>query len=475
LHIGLSKNLSKEKMELQFKISGYDHAKLIKHLFCGDGKESVAIALCGRQRDNKRETMVVHDLKIIPNEECYARECDHVHWPTTDIHSFFSRVANADMAIVKIHSHPGGYDQFSETDDRSDYEFFESVFGWSPSDAPHGSLVMLPGGKLFGRYFYPDLHHRPIDRIAVIGDTIQIHEQITNVDETAFALRTIQAFGQKTYNILHCLRVAVVGCSGTGSPTIEQLARLGVGELVIIDPDRIEHKNLNRIINATAADAKKHLFKVDVLHRAITQMGLGTVVKALPVNLYDDRQALELIASCDVVFGCMDSVDGRHLLNQLCSFYLIPYFDLGVKLEADGVGGINKICGTVHYLQPGMSSLITRGLYTTEDLRAAAQYRKNPEEYDALIKNAYIKNINVSSPAVISVNMMVSSHAVNEFLNRIHLYKAETPSSYAGSIIDLTENCIVNVDENSYPADIYLQKKVGRGNMTPFLEMPDLP
>ena len=45
------------------------------------------------------------------------------------------------------------------------------------------------------------------------------------------------------------------------------------------------------------------------------------------------------VAGCDVVFGCMDSIDGRHLLNKLATFYVIPYFDPSVKLEADGTGG----------------------------------------------------------------------------------------------------------------------------------------
>ncbi|AYL96532.1 ThiF family adenylyltransferase [Mucilaginibacter celer] len=471
----MKKNSQKDKMELQFKISGYDHARLMGHLFCGDDKESVAVALCGRQRAGGRETLIVHELQIIPNEECFSREYDHLHWPTKIIHPFFLRVSRSDMAIVKIHSHPGGYNEFSETDNRSDNEFFQSVFGWSDTDGPHASAVMLPGGEYFGRFFFPDMSSYPIDRFTIVGETIKVGDLSPVDGNAAFALRTIQAFGQKTYSLLKRLRIAVIGCSGTGSPLIEQLARLGVGELVLVDPDRIEHKNLNRIVNATLDDAEKALYKVHVLKRAIETMGLETKVTVLPVNLYDNREGLELVASCDVVFGCMDSVDGRHLLNQLSAFYLIPYFDLGVKLEADGLGGISKICGSVHYLQPGVSSLITRGVYTIDDLRAAAQLRKNPEEYEALIKNAYIKNINVSSPAVISVNMMVASHAINEFLNRIHGYKAERPNNYAGSIIDLSENCIVNVDEESYPTDLYLRKKVGRGDMIPYLEMPDLP
>ena len=56
--------------------------------------------------------------------------------------------------------------------------------------------------------------------------------------------------GQKTPKLQN-LSVAVVGCSGTGSPVIEQLARLGVGRLLLVDPDVVKVKNLNRILNTT--------------------------------------------------------------------------------------------------------------------------------------------------------------------------------------------------------------------------------
>lgn len=46
-----------------------------------------------------------------------------------------------------------------------------------------------------------------------------------------------------------------IGNSGTGSIVVEQLGRLGVGEFVFVDPDAIEAKNLNRILNATSEDA----------------------------------------------------------------------------------------------------------------------------------------------------------------------------------------------------------------------------
>ena len=461
-------------MELQLRVSGHHHEVLKHHLLPADGREAMAVALCGRHSDSGHEILLVHDVILIPHNECYIREADLIHWSTERIQHYFKKVGDMDFGLMKIHSHPGGYEEFSRTDDISDQEFFDSVFGWSRSDKPHASAVMLPGGRIFGRFFFNDLNHRPIDKILVAGDTIQQFVRAKSVRNSEFAIRTIQAFGELTYQCLSGMKIGIVGCSGTGSPVIEQLARLGVGKLILVDPDIVERKNLNRILNTTNRDVEKSRPKVHVLSEAINKMGLGTIVDSRQTNLYDDIETLKALAKCDVVFGCMDSVDGRHLLNQLSSFYLIPYFDLGVKLEADGRGGISKICGSVHYLQPGKSSLLTRGIYTTEDLKASSLYRKNPEEYEKLKKEAYIKNVNVNNPAVISVNMQIASHAINEFLNRIHPFKSEPSTNYSASTIDITDGYIVNSAEIGFTVDAYLAKKQGRGNILPFIEMPEL-
>jgi len=461
-------------MELQLRISGYHHEILKHHLLHIDGKEAVAVALCGRFSEPKTEILLVYDLTLIPYNECYSRENDVLHWSTNKIQHYFEKIGNTNLALLKIHSHPGGYDKFSRTDDVSDNEFFDSAFGWSLNDKPHASAIMLPEGKIFGRFFFNDLHHEPIDKILIAGDIIQKFTKLKKTNNEDFALRTIQTFGERTYQNLSELSVGVVGCSGTGSPVIEQLVRLGIGKLMLVDPDIVEKKNLNRILNTTMRDAKGGKAKVSVLAESIKKIGLGTIVDLSKVNLYDDIETLKALIKCDVIFGCMDSVDGRHLLNQLCSFYLLPYFDLGVKLEANGSNGIKQICGSVHYIQPCKSSLLTRGVYTIDDLRASSQFRKNPIEFENLKKNSYIKNINVNNPAVISVNMQIASHAVNEFLNRIHPFKSEHPSYYAGSTIDITEGYIVNSNEAEFEIDSYLKKKSGRGDMIPFVEMPEI-
>lgn len=461
-------------MQYQLNISGFHFDLLKEHLFPGDNLEAVAVALCGRLNNKDVHKLLVQEVVLIPYSEC-ERTPDFISWQTQRIIPLIEKAARHNYAIVKIHCHPGGYEKFSSLDDDSDIRLFSSIFGWTDSNLPHGSCVMLPDGKLFGRVFFPDLKTESITRISIAGDDVKIWDYNNQLNhQSEIGKRTIQAFGEGTYNLLKKLKIGVVGCSGTGSPVIEQLVRLGVGKLVLVDPDKVELKNLNRILNTRRVDADNHRFKVDILKEAIASFDLGTQVQVYSKNIYDNITLLRELAECDILFGTVDSVDGRDLINRISTYYIIPYFDLGIKLEADGHGGIIKIVGTVHYIQPGKSSLISRGLYDSEDLKAAGLYRMHPDQFPELVKNSYIKNINVNRPAVISVNMMIASYAVNELLNRLHPYKVDPCQEFAQTTIDLTEGCFIHRSEDQLKNDAFLKPKVGLGDRRVFLDLVEL-
>ena len=181
-----------------------------------------------------------------------------------------------------------------------------------------------------------------LDCISVIGDDLSFW--YPQIEETVreFAKRHAQLFGSGTVAKLQRLKVGVVGCSGTGSILIAQLAHLGVGRLLLIDPDHVEENNLNRIVGATMEDARNKALKVDVMKRNVERLELGTEVLAIPSDLATPK-AVRAISECDVGFGCMDGVEGRNLLNVIASFYLLPYFDLGVRLDADGKGCVDQV------------------------------------------------------------------------------------------------------------------------------------
>jgi hypothetical protein len=453
-------------------MTGLQHAELRQHLFPGDGCEAVAVAICGRRNGTEKHILTVRKIKLIPYDECRERTPVRVTWSTESLIPLLDEASKTGEAILKIHSHPGWYPKFSETDDKADSELFESVYGWTDGDAPHASCVMLPDGKIFGRIIKPDGEFEPLSAIAVAGDDIHFwysDDDFAEVPE--FARRHAQAFGAGTINILRRLSVAVVGCSGTGSPVIEMLGRLGVGQLVIIDPDRVEEKNLNRILNATLEDARLREFKVNVLARAVRQMGTGTEVVPIAGNLYD-AETVKTVAECDILIGCMDSVDGRHLLNKLAVFYSIPYFDIGIKLIADGKAGVEQICGTVHYLQPDRSSLFSRGTYTMKQFAAASLKRANPQEYEKQREEKYIVGVQEDRPAVISVNMQFASIGINELLARLHNFRDDGNENCAATRFSLTQPQIYYEPEDA-PCRMFANH-VGRGDVSPLLEMSEL-
>ena len=200
-------------------------------------------------------------------------------------------------------------------------------------------------------------------------------------------------------------------------------------------------------------------------------MGLGTRVSTHPLSLFH-ADTVRAVAGCDVVFGCMDSIDGRHLLNKLAAFYLLPYFDLGVKLEADGEGGVDQVCGTVHYLQPGGSSLLSRHVYTMDQVRAAGLYRTDPVAYRALLDDGYIRGVEEDRPAVVQLNTLLASLAVNEFLARLHPYRIDPNGEYAIHRLSLSHG-IYEHEEDGDPCPM-LARHVGRGDVSPLLDWPEL-
>jgi molybdopterin/thiamine biosynthesis adenylyltransferase len=285
--------------------------------------------------------------------------------------------------------------------------------------------------------------------------------------------RHAQVFGAATVNVLRRMRIAVVGCSGTGTPVIEQLVRLGVGRLVLVDPDQAEWRNLNRMYMTKAADANLRRYKVEVLAEAIGHIGLGTEVMPIAKGLATP-DAVRAVAACDVVIGGMDSAAGRDVLNRLVTFYCVPYIDMGVQLTPLPGGGIDQITGAVHYLQPGRSSLKSRGVYDSEDVRAELLKRDDPREYERRLKEKYIRGVQEDRPAVISINTMIAAMAVNELLARIHRFRYDRNDAYAAQRYALHEAWNFRDAEWELKPCPVLPKEVGRGDVTPLLDRPEL-
>ena len=448
------------------RLTGDQHDLLRGHLIPGDGMEAVAVALCGRRESPRASILTVYKIVTIPYSAC-RRDEYRITWPVELIQSLIAEAATKGLGILKIHSHPGGYDRFSDVDDASDSELFPSIHAWTDDGFPHTSAVMLPCGRIFGRMHLADGSWQPLDRVAVTGDDILLFDHaVESVDVSADQVRTAQAFGPGTVSLLRRLTVGVVGCSGTGSWVVEQLGRLGVGRLVLVDPDRVEHKNLNRIVETSVADADEQRLKVEVFAERVPQFGTCCSVEAYAGSVLE-REIANRLAECDILFGCVDSLEGRDVLNRVATFYTIPFIDVGVLLQADGRGGVDIVCGSVHYLRPGGTSLLSRGVYTAEALVAESIKRTDPALYEERRKEGYLRGVRVDSPAVVAINGFLASAAVTEFLARIHQFRLESNSDLRWQQFDLV-NCSWTHPHEGEPCPL-MAKHAGRGDLNPFL------
>ena len=144
----------------------------------------------------------------------------------------------------------------------------------------------------------------------------------------------------------------------------------------------------------------------------------------------------------------------------------------GVSLEADGRGGVKYVGGAVHYLRPGGSSLLSRGAITSDQLKVEGLANHAPDLYRDELQRGYIKGIDETRPAVISVNMLYASMAVLELLSRVHKVRLGANEDNA-SFTHSFSSGVSAVDPDGPPC-IDLAGRVGLGDVDPFLDMPSL-
>ena len=139
-------------------------------------------------------------------------------------------------------------------------------------------------------------------------------------------------------------QVAVVGCGGLGGYLIEELARLGVGSLRVIDPDVFEEHNLNRQLLSTIDNIGTS--KVTAAVKRVQQINPAVCVEPRQVKVgLDNGKAL--LTGMDVVVDAIDNISGRLELAQLCS-------QLDIPLVHGSVGGW---FGQVGCIKPGQTTM----------------------------------------------------------------------------------------------------------------------
>ena len=140
-------------------------------------------------------------------------------------------------------------------------------------------------------------------------------------------------------------KMLIVGLGGLGCAAAQYLAAAGVGELTLLDFDKVSLSNLQRQILHT--DQRIDMPKVESAKMALSQ--INPLIKINAINQKMTSQQLEqLIATVDVVLDCTDNVESRNQLDLICQQLHKPLVS-GAAIRMEG-----QI--TVFTYQPGTPS-----------------------------------------------------------------------------------------------------------------------
>lgn len=116
-------------------------------------------------------------------------------------------------------------------------------------------------------------------------------------------------------------RAVIIGSGGLGGYLVEELARLGVGNLVVVDPDIFEEHNLNRQILSSPALLGRS--KSAVAAERVAEINPAVTITPLQVA-FSRENGREILARADVVLDGLDSITTRLELVDLCRELSIP-------------------------------------------------------------------------------------------------------------------------------------------------------
>jgi hypothetical protein len=388
--------------------------------------EAGAVLLAGVVHSSEGLRLLGRELHWVPDEAYDRRTSRSLSIRSEGYVAALARAEKIGATPIWLHTHPGsnGIPIRSEYDEVVD-DALQSTFRIRSGSEIYASLVFSPAGQWFR--FTGDVWEdgeQPttcVTRTFIVGPRWSLLAPDNSPVElrvpTLFD-RQVRAFGGGIQRVLSQLRVGVVGCGGTGSAVSEQLTRLGIRSLLLIDPEELSESNVTRVYGSTPAG--EGYAKVDVLADHLEQIAPDATIERCRGTITAEPVA-RLLAGCDVVFGCTDDNAGRLILSRFSSYYLTPVIDAGVLLSSSG-GQLEGIDGRITVLSPGAACLVCRGRV---DLARAQAELLDPDEREALQAEGYAPELGQVEPAVVPYTSMVASFAVAELLERFIGYGPE--------------------------------------------------
>ena len=175
--------------------------------------------------------------------------------------------------LAFMHSHPSpGWQCMSNTDVEAERDVLAYPAG--ATGLPLVGLTIGTDGYWSARFWERDngqMRRQWCEKVRVVepqGYKIYTNDNIIPPPSRKEVLkRTFDTWGSELQNTIARLKVGIVGLGSVGCIVAEALARIGITEVTLIDPDKVEEHNLDRLLYGTARDVGK--LKVNLAKQAI--------------------------------------------------------------------------------------------------------------------------------------------------------------------------------------------------------------
>ena len=400
------------------------------------GYERGAIVLFKRLRDSVADLEPSDRyiaVEVVPFQEAWITGSSRAHVAFDLIHfrELFRRCEEESLVFGFAHIHPGGPLQFSDVDEENEVTLATALRNRNGPDA-HFVALLLVKGAWIGRVRQGNAPQSVENarHVAVLNRQFEVFLDNPEASNDELFLRQAAAFGAPFVSKLKSLRVAVVGAGGTGSPTISLLARAGVGEIVVIDDDTLEKSNLNRVRGAGLADVGKK--KAQISKSFVDGLRLGTRVAAINASVDQSPEAVDALASCDVIFGCTDDQIGRETLNAALYFYAQVCIDVGlggqVVDDAEGLPFLKYHYGRISTIFPERGEcLFCQDVIRDVWIRHQYALRQQPTLDETEAQERYLERGGEQAPGVGPFTSAVADYGVATLFDIIRPFRKFPP------------------------------------------------
>ena len=275
------------------------------------------------------------------------------------------------MGLAFLHSHPTpGWQGMSQPDVLAERDVI--AYPAMATGLPLVGLTVGTDGYWSARFWEPDkgsMKCQWCPKVRVIGEhsyKLFFYDKIFAPPPRKPSLRrTFDTWGTETQNNIARLHVGIVGLGSIGCLVAETIARIGVSHITLIDPDRVEEHNLDRLLYGTSENIGK--LKVQIAQQALRKhcTADNIFVSGVPLSIHDE-DAYKAALDCDIIFSCVDRPVARDVLNYIANAHLIPVIDGGIAIETtESSNRLFSAHWRAHLITPYHRCLRCNGQYNT--------------------------------------------------------------------------------------------------------------